>query len=93
MSFDADKKSQVRRTIQELVAAVLERKRTPKKPDEIVEGVSLTKDLGIDSLDILQLSATVEKRWGLKIPEAELRGMDDLGGVLQAVERNWPAGK
>lgn len=91
MTMSDDEKQQVRRAVQELVATVLERKRTPKKPEEIVDGVSLTRELGIDSLDILQLTAVVEKRWKLKIPEAELRGMDDLGGILKAVERHWPS--
>lgn len=89
--ISAEQKAQVRRTVQELVAQILERKRAPRKPEDIVEGVSLTRDLGIDSLDILQLSTQVEKRYGLKFPEAELRAMDDLGGVMTAVERHWPA--
>jgi acyl carrier protein len=88
-----DQKAEVRRAVQQLIAQVLERKRTPRKPEEIVEGLSLTKDLGIDSLDILQLSATVEKRYGIKIPEADLRKMDDLGGVLASVEKYWPPSK
>lgn len=91
--MNQEQTAEVRRAVQQIIADVLERKRTPRKAEEIVEGLSLTKDLGIDSLDILQLSAVVEKRYGLKIPEAELRGMDDLGGVLQAVERNWPPAK
>jgi acyl carrier protein len=91
MTMPADKKDEVRRGVQELISQVLERKRTPKKPEEIVDGLSLTRDLGIDSLDILQLTAVVEKRYALKIPEAELRGMDDLSGIIGAVERHWPA--
>lgn len=86
-----EQKTQVRRSVQELVAQILERKRAPRKAEDIVEGVSLTRDLGIDSLDILQLSAVVEKRYALKLPEAELKGMDDLGGIMKAVERHWPA--
>jgi acyl carrier protein len=54
--------------------------------------VSLTVQLGIDSLDILQLMAIMEKRFKLRIPEGELREMDDLGGIIRVVKRHWPAG-
>lgn len=84
-------KEGVRLAVQQLIADILKRKKVEKKPQDIVEGVSLTRDLGIDSLDILQLSATVEKKYKLRFPEEELRGMDDLGGIMKAIEKHWPA--
>ena len=84
-------KSELRGAVQGFVSEVLRGKRVVKKPEEIVEGLSFTRELGIDSLDILQMTATLEKRFKLKIPEGELKSMDDLGGVVSAVERNWPA--
>ena len=81
---------ETRLAVQKLIADVLNKKKVQKKPEEIVEGLSLTRDLGIDSLDILQLSATVEKKYGLKFPEAELKEMDDLGGILRAIEKHQP---
>ena len=83
---------EVRRAIQELIAEVLVRKKTQKKPEEIVEGLSLTRDLGIDSLDVLQIMATVEKRYKLKFSEAEIKGMDDLGGILATIKKHQAPG-
>lgn len=82
----------VRCAIQELIAEVLVRKKTQKKPEEIVEGLSLTRDLGIDSLDVLQIMATVEKRYKLKFSEAEIKGMDDLGGILATIKKHQASG-
>ena len=82
-------KEAMRLEVQSHVAAILKRKKVKIEPADIVEGVSLTTQLGIDSLDILQLVATLEKSHGIKIPEGELKSMDDLRGVLGAMEKNW----
>lgn len=79
--------TEVKETVQKLISDILARKRKPADPSKIVEGVSLTRDLGIDSLDILQMAAVVEKKYGIRFPEPELRKMDDIGGILAAVRR------
>lgn len=76
-----------RQVVVGLVADILARKRKPVDLARISEGVSLTRDLGIDSLDILQLAAVVEKKYGIRFPEAEVRKFDDLGAVVAAVGR------
>ena len=83
-------KEEVRKTIHGLVMDVLKRKKVAVKPDMIVEGVSMIMELGLDSLDILQLVATVEKKIGVKIPDEELKKIDDMGSFIKAVEKNWP---
>ncbi len=83
-------KDEAREAIRRLVFDVLQKKKSPVRIDEIKEGVSLVGQLGIDSLDILQIMATVEKKYGLKIPEEELPGLDDVGRILTAVEKHWP---
>jgi acyl carrier protein len=85
-------KEEVRKTIHGLVVDVLKRKKVPVKPDMVVEGVSMIMKLGLDSLDILQIVATVEKKLGVKVPDEELKKIDDMGSFLTAVEKNWPKG-
>ena len=82
----------LKHAVQQLIADVLNRKKNPKKPEDIVEGLSLTRDLGIDSLDVLQIMATVEKRYKLKFSEAEIKGMDELGGILTTIRKHQSAG-
>ena len=83
---------EVKRAVQELIAEVLNRKKTQRKPEDIVEGLSLTRDLGIDSLDVLQIMATVEKKYKLKFSEAEIKGMDELGGILAVIKKHRAEG-
>lgn len=83
-------KDEVRKEIRRLIFDVLQKKKSPVKIEEIKEGVSLVGQLGIDSLDILQIMATVEKKYGLKIPEAEMPDLVNVGRILAAVEKNWP---
>lgn len=82
----------LRREVRQTIADILARKKSAVKPEQITEGMSLTVRLGIDSLDILQLMATLEKKFKLRIPEEELREMDNLGGIIKVVKRHWPAG-
>ncbi len=83
-------KEDVRKATRQLIQDILTKKKSKAKPEDIVEGVSLVAQLGIDSLDILQIMAIVEKKYGLSIPDEELKDMDDLGGILKAVEKHWP---
>lgn len=78
--------SEIRRALQELIAAALARKKVAVKAEDVKEGVSLLRDLGVDSLDLLQIVATAEKRFGVRIPEDELKKLDDLDALVRAVE-------
>lgn len=75
-----------------LIAEALRRKKSAVKPEQIKEGASLTRDLGIDSLDILQITAMVEKRYKLRLPEEELKAMDDLGTIVRVLRKHLAAG-
>lgn len=83
---------EIKRAIQEMISEVLARKKVQRKPEEIVEGLSLTRDLGIDSLDVLQLVATVEKRYKVKFSEAEIKGMDEIGGIMATIKKHQQPG-
>ncbi|HEY8025799.1 MAG TPA: phosphopantetheine-binding protein [Burkholderiaceae bacterium] len=48
----------------ELVVQVLN---LDMKPDEIDPAQSLVEDLGLDSLDILEIALTVSKKYGVKL--------------------------
>jgi len=81
---------ELRRMIQDLVVEVLRHKKITVTPEAVKEGVSLTRDLGLDSLDALQLSATVEKRYKLKFSDEDIRAMDDLGSIMRVVRKQVP---
>lgn len=82
----------IRGVVQKLIWDILDRKKSPVSLGGIVEGVSLTRDLGIDSLDILQLTASVEKRLKIRFPENDLKRLDDLGAIMAAIKQLLPSG-
>lgn len=42
--------------------------------DEITDSSELDKDLGLDSLDMVDLALKIEETWGIRVP-------DDFGGI------------
>ena len=54
--------------------------------EELNENTSLIKDLGIDSVDVVELMVELEDEFGLdEIPEDELRQMNTIGDVAAYV--------
>ena len=84
-------REEIRAVVAELVAASLARKKVSVKPGDVVEGKSFVRDLGIDSLDVLQLMASAEKKFGVRVPEDELKKIDDLGAAVRALEARLSA--
>jgi len=91
MTHHIPDQQQLRRSVQEIIFDVLKRKKSRFQLEDIKEGVSLTKTLGIDSLDILQLTAVCEKRFKLKVPDEETKNLDELGGIVATIARHWPS--
>lgn len=89
MPKEAFDSAAVKAQIQQQISDVLSKKKIKVKPGDIVEGVSLTTQLGIDSLDVLQLVANLEKQHKIKIPEEELKKMDDIGGIMKSLAKHW----
>lgn len=77
----------IREELRRLVGEVLARKRSPLSADGIADATSLMRDLGVDSLDLLQLAAAVEKRFGIRLSDQERRGVDNFGALAAAILR------
>ncbi len=56
--------------------------------EKITPAASIKKDLGADSLDILQLLLTVEEEYGITIPDEKLAAFDTVGDVVEYLEKN-----
>lgn len=83
--------AEARREAQKLILEVLDRKKVKAKLEDIKEGVSLAADLGIDSLDVLQICFKVEKKFNLRFSEDEIKSMTDLGSILKTVKKRLTA--
>ncbi len=58
--------------------------------DIIRPEASLRDDLELDSLDAVDLVVTIEKRFGVRIPENEARSVRYLKDVYQFIARSLP---
>ena len=55
-------------------------------PDRITPDSKIMKDLGADSLDILQLLMKIEDQYGIVIPDQALAGFVTVGDVVAFLE-------
>jgi acyl carrier protein len=56
-------------------------------PGAINEKSSFKDDLGIDSLDFVDIVVIVEKKFGFKIKAEEMAGVTTLGGFYDYIEK------
>jgi acyl carrier protein len=56
-------------------------------PGAIGENSSFKDDLGIDSLDFVDIVVIVEKKFGFKIKAEEMAGVTTLGGFYDYIEK------
>ena len=56
------------------------------KDADITLDTNIKKDLGADSLDILQLLMSIEEEYGIQIPDDELAGFETVGDVVTYLE-------
>lgn len=54
--------------------------------EKIVPGAKLKEDLGIDSLDFVDIVVIVEKNFGFKIRQEEMIGVDTLKKFCDYIE-------
>ena len=70
----------------EEVKAILA-KQLRRDPSQITLESDVKKDLGADSLDILQLLMRVEDDYGIVFPDQELAGFKTVGDVVAFLEK------
>ncbi len=58
-----------------------------------VRGDRPLRDLGVDSLMVLELVAFIEKRTGTEIPEAEIGKVETLADILDKLRNGWQPGR
>lgn len=55
--------------------------------DKITMEASVAEDLGIDSLDAVELVMAVEENLGIKIPDDELPNMKHVNDIVKCLEK------
>ncbi len=55
-------------------------------PEKLTEEASLKDDVGVDSLDFVDIVVIVERNFGFKINPEEMAGVDTLGKFYDYIE-------
>ena len=56
--------------------------------DQITDTANFADDLGLDSLRAMELMVSVEKKYGIVIPEEEFGGIRNVNEAVAAVQRH-----
>jgi len=75
-------KNTLENELKELIAEIVE-----VELDKITPAANFVEDLGMDSMMALEILASVEKRYKLKIPEENLTKITNLNKVVELVDK------
>ncbi len=57
-----------------------------KPVEEILEDKEVVKDLGADSLDMVEMLMTLEEEFGITVPEEEAVNIKTVGDIVKAID-------
>jgi acyl carrier protein len=58
--------------------------------EQLVPGARLVEDLGLDSLDAVELAISVERKFDIEVPEEELTKLKTVADMVALVESRLP---
>ena len=56
--------------------------------DDYSEDTNLREDLGLDSLDIIDIIMSIERDLNISIPDSDITNLDTLGDLYKIVEEH-----
>ena len=57
-------------------------------PDDVAEGKSFTDDLDVDSLSMVEVVVAAEEKFGVKIPDDDVKNLRTVGDAVSYIEKN-----
>jgi acyl carrier protein len=54
-------------------------------PDDVADEKSFTDDLDVDSLSMVEVVVAAEERFGVKIPDDEVKGLKTVGDAVDYI--------
>lgn len=67
--------------VKELIASQLN-----KKLEEVTEDKEIVKDLGADSLDVVEMLMGLEEEYGITVPEEDAINIKTVGDIINLIE-------
>ena len=68
--------------VKELIA-----KQLNKSVKEVTEDKEIVKDLGADSLDVIEMLMTLEDEFGITIPDEKINQIKTVGQIVELIEQ------
>lgn len=56
--------------------------------DTITPEAEVIKDLGADSLDVVELMMAIEEEYGITLPDGEVENIKTVGDIVAMLEKN-----
>ena len=56
--------------------------------DAVEEGSNIMKDLGADSLDVVELLMAIEEAFGVSVPDDDVPGLKTVKDIADYIEKN-----
>ncbi len=69
--------------VKELIAEQLN-----KSIDEITDEKEVVKDLGADSLDVVEMLMSLEEEFSITVPEEDAVNIKTVGDIIKVIEEN-----
>ena len=63
-------------------------KQLNKPVDEITEEKEVVKDLGADSLDVVEMLMNLEEEFGITVPEEVAVNIKTIGDIIKIIDEN-----
>jgi acyl carrier protein len=82
---------QIKETIRGLITEIAED--MDVDTDSITDDASFVEDMGLDSMALLEVLATMEKKFGVSIPESEFPNITSINKCHATVEKYLAAKK
>jgi len=82
---------EIKKNIQSLIAEIAED--MDVDTDVITDDASFVEDMGLDSMALLEVLATMEKKFGVSIPESEFPNITSINKCTATVEKYLAAKK
>ncbi|MCR4393981.1 MAG: acyl carrier protein [Dehalococcoidales bacterium] len=76
-----EKSMEVEETLRKIVAKIL------RKDDVVLTPTTTFKELGADSLDVVQILVALEEAYDIELVDEELKSINNLGGFIDYVKQ------
>lgn len=76
-----DQTMEVEETLRKIVAKII------RKEDVVLDRNTSFKDLGADSLDVVQIMVALEEAYDIELVDEELKSITDMGGFIDYVKK------